>query len=525
MTDANAPLAPAPDCLSRLPVELLLRITRQLKTPDLCAVRLCSRSLEQALHHFFLQEFFRRKQFMLTELSLQALLDIARHPVLSQTLRHVSIGLDEYFVNSHEFPKDEKMGRFLIMAVAEQNALMTNGRAIRLLSAAFSLLPNLETVQLREYDSLTRFRDGPHEAWRSYGAQSAWPQMGESANILPRKTSSPHFSSRAFAIMMTALAQSTARPLNLEVLISTNQNGLGFSAFDLIPAPRLTLCGGGDLKDEKDDVYVVDVLAGLRRLHLKLQFNLHPQDVNNHVMYGAPFNGASRPQVLAERLPLHAWLAHCPNIEWLRLNLEEQADDYNDNFLALLGAPLPDSYPLPPGSAASRDLTLPFASHLRRLDLGMASCYYHVLLGLLRRLPALEHLSLWRLSLLEKATHPHSSWESFLRVLAKDRLGKQLKKMMLGRLRTVLFHYTFSSMQRTHNVTLNRERSIEYTAEVGVSMASWLQKLKIRYKRDAWHQSDADGDENFLDDPESNVHEYDSEDEHEGSEEGEEHFG
>ncbi|CAK7274589.1 hypothetical protein SEPCBS119000_006251 [Sporothrix epigloea] len=525
---ADQSLAPGQDCLSRLPVELLLRVTRHLKTTDLCAVRQCSRTLESALHHFFLQEFFQRKQFMLTEYSLQTLLDMARHPVISQTLRRVSIGLEEYCVVNQEYPEDEQQAAFLIRAVVEQHAIMTNGRAMRLLAAAFSLLPNLETVQLRDYDSPTRFRDGPHEAWQSYGVQRSRSQLGENARLVFRKTFCPHFSTRAFVIMMTALAQANVRPPKLEVLIKTRLNGLGCAAFDLIPAPRLSLPGGGAAgkDDGEDDVYVVDVLAGLRRLHLKLQFNLDFYGTDNHVAFNAPYDGESKRQVTAERLPLNAWLAHCPNVEWFRLNLEELADDYNNIFLSQLGLALPAHYPLPPGSAASRDITLPFASHLRRFDLGMASCYGDVLLQLLRRMPTLEHLSLWRFSMLMKASSPHGTWEHFLKALAKDPLCKQLKKMVLSQLRTVTFHYTYSSMQRTHIVSLNRQSSIEYTAEVGVSMASWLQKVSIRYKVDPWHASSgAESDGNAQNDDDGDVHEFESDDGHQVSEEDEDYWG
>ncbi|CAK7271371.1 hypothetical protein SEPCBS119000_004569 [Sporothrix epigloea] len=320
---AGPSLAPGQDCLSRLPVELLLRITSQLKSSELYAVRLCSRTLEHALHYFFLQKFFRRRQFMLTELSLQTLLAFAQHPDISQTLRHVSIGVEEFRRDLKTcYPAETKLAITLTAFLADQKALMANGRAVRLLAAAFSLLPNLETVQLRDRDAYTRLGYGPYKAWRSHGLRRTQKQLGSEGSLLIAQSCSPDFSSRAFSLLVAALAQSKARPPNLKVTVDMPQYALNYLAFDLSPAPRLYVQGSSS--EDGVDVYAYAVLAALRRVQLRLQcaYDVLESDKNTS---GDPSYHFREARAFAEYLPVRAWLAHCPNIQWLSLNLAEEA--------------------------------------------------------------------------------------------------------------------------------------------------------------------------------------------------------
>ncbi|CAK7271375.1 hypothetical protein SEPCBS119000_004571 [Sporothrix epigloea] len=529
MADANADpsLAPGKDCLSLLPVELLGRIAFQLNTTDICAVRLCSRSLEHALRHFFLRAYFRSRQFMLTELSLQTLLAFAQHPSISQTLEHVSIGLEDFYKGFRCHPEDPELAVNLTMFAADQKALMANGRAMWLLSAAFSLLPNLETVQLRDHESYTHFPDGTCVAVTSHGLRHIRGLLGDHAEKLLTTTYNPDFSSRVFALVVAALAQSKARPPNFELVAETYECALNYLAFDLAPAPRLCVQGGGS--EDGIVVYAYAVLASLRRVHLKLQCGYHPQEVE----IDNPSSKVCEARAFAEYLPVRAWLAHCPKIEWLRLHLLEEACSYNDEFLSQLGLPLPASYSLPPASTASRDITMPFASHLRRFDLVEASCKANVLLNLLDRLPALEHLSLWMFSLLYEGRHPFTIWKDILASLVKSPLGAQLKHLSLRRVGTVTHTEYFPPMFKTHGAMFNGLDSVEYIAKAEKSMAIWLQNMVVRLKpQAAWsavHDSDLNSvDSDEIDDganSDSNVgstSEYESDAEQEGDEENEE---
>ncbi|CAK7271364.1 hypothetical protein SEPCBS119000_004567 [Sporothrix epigloea] len=493
-------LALGSDCLSRLPIELLLRITNHLTTTELCAVRLCSRSLESALRHFFLLEFFQRKQFMLTDFSLQTLLAIARHPVMSQSLRHVSFGVEE-FCDPDRCAQSIEQALIFDKAVAQQKTLLTNGRGLQLLTTAFSLLHNLETVQLRDFPSRTRYRDGPSAAWTSYGFRSMREQLGKNAHYQLANTRNPDFSSRAFALIMAALAQANARPPNIKVLIHTKVAGLKDFAFDLTPMPCLNLPGIS--AGNGADVDTLDVLAGLRQLHLKLQFILHPLKTRHIRLDDPHLSGRSRLAAM-ESLPLHAWLAHCPKVEWLRLNLHKEARHYNDVFLSRLGSPLPAYYPLPPGSVASRNITMPFASKLRRLDLGIACCSPGVLLDVLGRFPALEHLSLYRFSLLyerDSAETPDNVWNKFLSTLAKSPLGWQLKKISLRRLSTVTRFHIHPYSRKTHAVKLDGSDGIKYTAELDKPVALWLHNLSIStIRKFSLEEDDSDLDDMDISD-------------------------
>ncbi len=61
-------------------------ITYYLSTPELGNVRLTCKALERSLFNFFSHEFFRKKQFMMFEDSLSALIEISKHPALAPFL-------------------------------------------------------------------------------------------------------------------------------------------------------------------------------------------------------------------------------------------------------------------------------------------------------------------------------------------------------------------------------------------------------------------------------------------------------
>ena len=77
-----------------LPLEVLLNITRHLPTPDYCNVRLASKYFEEQLLNAFSKEYFTKRQFMITEFSLQALIDISKSR-FSSCLTHIILGLEK----------------------------------------------------------------------------------------------------------------------------------------------------------------------------------------------------------------------------------------------------------------------------------------------------------------------------------------------------------------------------------------------------------------------------------------------
>ena len=75
----------APDLL-RLPPELMLRISTYLTTVELGNFRLTCKDVERNLFKSFALEFFTKRQFMITQFSLEALAGIANHPTLAPYL-------------------------------------------------------------------------------------------------------------------------------------------------------------------------------------------------------------------------------------------------------------------------------------------------------------------------------------------------------------------------------------------------------------------------------------------------------
>ena len=106
------PLSAMANLLS-LPLELLVYISSFLKTPDLAALRLACKQTEKSLYEWFSEEFFTKKQFMLTQPSLQVLLDISRHPSLSTKLKHLIIATNVYDDSPIRFRDSDACSRFV----------------------------------------------------------------------------------------------------------------------------------------------------------------------------------------------------------------------------------------------------------------------------------------------------------------------------------------------------------------------------------------------------------------------------
>lgn len=100
--------------LRGLPLELLLKITDFLPTPDLGAFRLSCRAVQTLLDTSFIKEFFTQKQFMITVFSLTALVEISESR-LGPHLRFLHLGLDRlrviptHQVNGNAFLPEQRL--------------------------------------------------------------------------------------------------------------------------------------------------------------------------------------------------------------------------------------------------------------------------------------------------------------------------------------------------------------------------------------------------------------------------------
>ncbi|KAK3941023.1 hypothetical protein QBC46DRAFT_383880 [Diplogelasinospora grovesii] len=304
--------------LLQVPVEVLVRITYFISTKDLCHVRLTCRALERSLFNFFSTEFFRKKQFFVWGESLQALIAISEHANFSQCLEHVIIATDAFPDGARPEPDDQHPNRVqvFLQAAADQSSLMATGVFRDMLARALSNLPNLKTVDIRDFNSNTRTRDGVDTTWTSYGSTtlaaatgiSLWPEYRPGmapGGFMPGKR--PEITpSKIFQAAVAALAVAQARPEGIEVVVRGSE-GLEDSA---LYVPR-------HIHDTVDPV-----LAGLKRLHLTLgggRLTKYPW--SRDLTFTAQF------------------LAQTQNLTWLRLNFMEYQADLSDGLLQQLSLP------------------------------------------------------------------------------------------------------------------------------------------------------------------------------------------
>jgi hypothetical protein len=106
--------------LLSLPLELLVYISSFLSTPDLATLRLTCKQTEKSLYEWFSDEFFVKKQFMLTQPSLQVLLDISRHVSLSKKLKHLIIATNVYDDIPIRFRDGDACNRYVSCTAADQ---------------------------------------------------------------------------------------------------------------------------------------------------------------------------------------------------------------------------------------------------------------------------------------------------------------------------------------------------------------------------------------------------------------------
>ena len=153
--------------LLQLPPELLLRVSSQLTTPELGHLRRTCKQIENALFGSFAREFFTKKQFMIEEVSLQALVDIANHPTLSPLLSEVVFSVERFITTPGSVTRSLVLNEMQRHGHARADVLLATGKACDMLVEAFRKLSNLRTVNIRDYSAVGRTRDNAR--WSSYG--------------------------------------------------------------------------------------------------------------------------------------------------------------------------------------------------------------------------------------------------------------------------------------------------------------------------------------------------------------------
>lgn len=427
-----------------LPIEILLRIAKYLHTADLGAMRLTCKHFERALFNSFAHEFFCKKQFMLSDESLQALVDISHHKDLSPFLKYVIIGLDRFDLQESSFD-DPDADILYHKATGNQLHLIRTGRAVYMLAEAFRNLSNLKSVDIRDFEG-KRTRDGPNARWRSYGATDIGRQLGRSIQI--SGTSGDDHPTVVLTIILAALADAGARPESLEVLLRTRYWGLRDFAFTLPP------WSGNS---------IASVVAGLRKLHLDVSLAAE----NTRLPWAT--NQATSPTL---GLCLHRFLSEAHKLDWLRLNFQgEPNESVCNSFIERLGQ----------GSATPNSTPLP---SLKQLDLGLGSFSLSKLVDLSARFPLLTTVRLLKVDLVDQTAedrHPNL-WAELLKHFAK---ANNLRSLSVG----------FASQKKEGghrlHISFAGENKFEYT---GDALGQFLKKLVHKTKFDDLDAEDVESE-------------------------------
>lgn len=474
--------------LLRMPPEVIRRIASFLPTPGLGAVRLTCKTLENSLFESFSSEFFGWKQFMLTEQSLQALIDISDHPTLSLRLRHVIIATDRltgargYNLTAEEFLQYR-------LAFTDQFCLLAPQRDIQMLAQAFTNLPNLEAISIRDFNSPTRFRDGPAAEWSSYGATTVIRTTRSRMEMGSRLQDD--FVSRAFSTVLSALAASPqCRPRELEVLTTGNW---GLRDYNLC-IPRWL------------EPSLLPVLSSLEKIHLAMDFAVA---YRGWPVFSLPsqFGGGQTRE--NRSLFTKLFLSKTTNIKCLGLDFQEADVAGYEDLLEWLATPLRTGDP----PATDRrplgepdPITLPA---LQQLDIGYANISLPILKNLVEKFsPTVEFLKLRHIQLIDGFSIDHAKvnlWSSFFKGLAST------SDLSTSRLRTVtLAHLYQGSLTYTgYKVCLGDSDVKEERSYSGLAMGQFLRTLAAEVSVD-WPPPTTDvieSDTSYNDDSDGSLEE------------------
>ncbi|TDZ35694.1 hypothetical protein C8035_v007110 [Colletotrichum spinosum] len=363
--------------LNKVPLEVMLRITAYLTTPDLGRLRLACRAIEQSLFNIFAREFFTKRQFMLTEDSLQAFVDMSQSR-MSDCIDHVIIGLNGFKEVSRN--DNAALHNAYRRAHADHITLVSSGQDIMMLTEAFRNLKNLRTVGIRDYHSRERANRDPNSSWASYGATTLQRETG--VDLL--RHSSEDYANKVVITLFTALGMADARPKAFELLRKRHcvPTDNAFNLFTKYLKPK-----------------VIPVLQSIESLVLVANVNRGPS---------RRVSTPGRRDIVHDYL-LRQFLGHFINLKHLRINFYSTGiSDEDDRFLTWLASVPPPSTPssavVTPGGLLSNGLLapVPFVDFkLKELNLGFCEMHPKRLMELCRKFaPTLRSLELYRVSLI-----------------------------------------------------------------------------------------------------------------------------
>lgn len=327
--------------------------------------------------------------------------------------------------------------------------LLATGHARDLLVQAFSQLPNLRIVGIRDYDGRGRWRDGPDALWRSYG----WTFNG-SEHRPYRSRASPD---SILPLILYALGETSTKPQNIEVFLRRSR--LSDRSFELgFMQPR-----------------VVPILSGLKTLLLRLEDNMLP---------GFPSQAHRSGNNDYRRLK--ELLQHMPLLEHLRLNFvsNEQPPTAPQILLDWLGWSHTSPYPEGPPPVK--------LDHLTTLDLGMLGFTPDILIRVVSKFAKLKELSFWKAALRinsTKADEGECMWAGFLPQLGRAfQAPEGVTRVMIGwavesayhkpqRVQPVRFAGRTSIDSNGEKKFENPEDVVSFRKRVGNNARDWLAEL------------------------------------------------
>ncbi|KAF2770555.1 hypothetical protein EJ03DRAFT_65076 [Teratosphaeria nubilosa] len=213
-----------------LPQELLVRVASYLTTAELGPLRRTCKAVEKGLFKTFAREFFTKRQFMIEHVSLQALVDIANHKTLTPYLKEVIIGTQHLYYDPNFL--NHQGGRHREAGYMERSLFVATGQAHAMLVEAFSKLPNLRTVGLRDYDGAGRLRDGDSARWKSYG----WSFGDPPQTVHWDGTQRPQPPDPIFGSLLFALGKARSNIEGVEVFLR-RQYQLTLFSFYIVQGP------------------------------------------------------------------------------------------------------------------------------------------------------------------------------------------------------------------------------------------------------------------------------------------------
>lgn len=358
-----------------------------------------SRYIENMLFNSFADEFFSRKQFMLTSFSIQALIDISKSR-MAPRIRRLQFGLEQLKRECAFHPSDR-----VVQMYANQSQLWNSGAQDDMLAQALVNLHNLEDVVIRDFDSPTRMRDFPNATWRSYGYASAVALGAEFNNTrrgygaIVAEMYDP--ASRTFASLLHALGKSGQQAKGLEIMFRQGNN-LSDSSFDVPDFLQPT---------------VLPYLQNLENLHLCVVLGRGTLTGEMSQSSGAQF--------------LCRFLSYTPKLKNLRIN---GVRAFNPGMNRLMDHLADSTLPV---DKHGRGLSL---GCLEEFSLGMMEVEGPLLVRVLKNIaPSLRSLELWRVILRgnldeEYLDNPKAAkplWSTFCQdLLQVEQLN--LRHVMLG---------------------------------------------------------------------------------------------